>query len=81
MQKRIQIYGISEATFAKIQAQAKDLGIDSISEFAKAVLVKAVNGNKSPLANLPLQANVKISADQEELSQAEWIDQIFIDSS
>ena len=73
MQKRIQIYGISEATFEKLQAQAKDLGIDSISEYAKAVLVQAVNGNKSPLANL--QANVKISADQEELSQAEsqWI--------
>ncbi len=75
MQKRIQIYGISEATFEKIRTQAKDLGIDSISEYAKAVLVQAVNGNKPPLANLPLQANVKISADQVELSQAEsqWI--------
>lgn len=75
MQKRIQIYGISEATYNKIQSQAKDLGIDSISEYAKAVLVQALNGNKSPLENLPFQADVKISADQEELSQAEaqWI--------
>ena len=48
MQKRIQIYGISEATFEKIRTQAKDLGIDSISEYAKAVLVQAVNGNKPP---------------------------------
>lgn len=73
--KRIQVYGLSAKEYDELKALAENLGIGSVSEYAKLVLSRVLSEKQSTLADFPMQAVVRISKDQEEQGEAEvhWI--------
>lgn len=73
--KRIQVYGLTAKQYDRLKAQADNLGLDSVSEYAKMVLAQALNAKTPSFDEFPVQVVVKISKGQEEQNEAEvhWI--------
>ena len=73
--KRIQVYGLTAKEYDRLKVQAENLGLDSVSEYAKMVLAQALSAKKPVLDEFPVQAAVKICKDQNEQGDTEvhWI--------
>src|SRR5690606_26710207 len=67
--------GLTTKQYDRLKAQAENMGLESISEYAKIVLAQALNAKVASFDAIPVQAAIKISKSQEEQNETEvhWI--------